>query len=400
MAIDMSGVYGEGSQKAIKRARELLEKGNLSEAALAYAQAAKLMKKYADEAASSEIRKKRLADAEKLFKYAQQLRKGENPADVSQQSISENRAGSLQDTADNEQAQYIQNAQSLISKAKVGWDDIAGLEDVRRFVKESYGLAMAKRPAGIGLPRAANLMLYGPPGTGKTLIAAAVSKGLEATFFNCKVSDMLSKYFGESTKLIDAVFDLAQQQSPSVIFLDDFESLVPSRDGQAGGAERRVLTELLACMDGFESKNSEKLVLVVAATNKPWLIDSAILSRFGKMAYIPLPDANARSRIFELLLVKKGYTLDAGPDKFAQLTEGYSGREIEQICRELIRNMIGRANPGLADLADKGKKALRDYTLKVEPLKVADLHDIVKTIRPVTGKAQLEEFEKWTQNHD
>ncbi len=240
-------------------------------------------------------------------------------------------------------------------------------------------------------------MLYGPPGTGKTLIAAAISKGLEATFFSCKVSDMLSKYFGESSKLIDAVFDLAEQMSPSVIFLDDFESIVADRDGDSSGAERRVLTELLTCMDGFESKSSDRLVLVVAATNKPWLIDEAILSRFGKLGYIGLPETQARRRIFELHLTKKGYQVAGSLDEFAQRTEGYSGREIEQICKELIRMMISKANPDLADVAEKGKQALKDYTLRTEAIAWESLDDVLSRMRPVTDKDDLRRYEAWTE---
>jgi SpoVK/Ycf46/Vps4 family AAA+-type ATPase len=284
----------------------------------------------------------------------------------------------------------------LIVQARVNWDEIAGLDDVKKFVKESYALSLAKRPEGVGLPRAANLLLYGPPGTGKTLIAAAISKGLEATFFSCKVSDMLSKYFGESSKLIDAIFDLAEKMSPSVIFLDDFESIVPDRDSESSGAERRVLTELLTCMDGFVSKSTDKLVLVVAATNKPWLIDQAILSRFGKLAYVGLPDKEARAKIFELLLTQKGYKVTGPLQIFAEKTKGYSGREIEQICKELVRKMISMANPDLADVAEKGRKVLEQYTIKMNEITVEDLDTVLGHSSPMTNTNDLKRYKKLT----
>lgn len=390
MAIDLSGVFGDRLESTLAKARKLVEKGELAKAASAYAQAAKLMRQYAGSATSAEVKKKRLADAEKLINYAEQLRQGKVPSP---------QAGGSPVIGDREVAEeedgYIENARSLITQAKVSWDEIAGLEDIKRFVKESYALALAKRPDGVGLPRAANLLLYGPPGTGKTLIAAAISKGLDATFFACKFSDMLSKYFGESTKLIGAIFDLATQMSPSVIFLDDFESLVADRDGDSSGAERRVLTELLTCMDGFEQKGKDDLVLVIAATNKPWLIDQAILSRFGKLAYIGLPDEKARERIFELLLTKKGYTIRGGLEEFARKTGGYSGREVEQVCKELIRQMISRANPGLADIAEKGRKALQGHTLKVEDITLEDLGSILSQISQRTSKDELAQHEQW-----
>jgi katanin p60 ATPase-containing subunit A1 len=387
--VDLSGVLGDRLESTLAKARKLVEQGDLAKAAVAYAQAAKLMRQYADSATSAEVKKKRLGDAEKLAGYAEQLRQGKVPAGGGAAEAGPEKEMTAEENA------YLENARGLIRQARVSWDDIAGLEDIKRFVKESYALSLAKRPEGVGLPKAANLLLYGPPGTGKTLIAAAISKGLEATFFSCKVSDMLSKYFGESSRLIDAIFDLAERMSPSVIFLDDFESIVSDRDGDSSGAERRVLTELLTCMDGFESKSSDKLVLVVAATNKPWLIDEAILSRFGKLAYVALPEAVARRRIFELHLTKRGYKVAGNLDDFAARTDGFSGREIEQVCKELIRMMISRANPDLVDVAEKGKQALQDYTLKTDIISLHDLEGILSQMRPMTGRDDLLRYETW-----
>jgi SpoVK/Ycf46/Vps4 family AAA+-type ATPase len=392
MSIDLSNVLGELLEGAIAAARKLLEMQNYAKAATSYARAAKLMKQYAQSATSSEVKKKRLADAEKLQAYADQLRKGRKPGmqrDVIVPADDQTMTG--------EKGNYIENARGLIRQAKVGWNDIAGLDDVKKFVKESYALSFAKRPADVSASKAANLLLYGPPGTGKTLIAAAVSRGLEATFFSCKISDMLSKYFGESSKLVNAIFELAEQMSPSVVFLDDFESLVANRDADGSGAERRVLAEFLTCMDGFESKSSDKLVLVIAATNKPWLIDQAVLSRFGKLAYVGLPDKKAREKIFELLLTKKGYKLAETSEQFADRTAGYSGREIEQICKELIRNMVSKANPDLLEMVDKGRAALESYTLKITDITLDDLDKVIAQMPPMTNKEDLGKYERWTK---
>lgn len=392
MSIDLSGVLGDRLEDTLAKARKLVEQGNLPGSAAAYVQAAKLMKQYAESAASNEVKKKRLTDARKLQNYAEQLRQGKVPS-IQAEAI----AAANDKEVSSEEGSYIENARSLITQAKVNWDDIAGLDNVKQFVKESYALSLAKSPEGVGLPRAANLLLYGPPGTGKTLIAAAISKGLEAMFFSCKVSDMLSKYFGESAKLINAIFDLATQMSPSVIFLDDFDSLVTHRDGDSSGAERRVLTQLLTCMDGFESKSIDKLVLVIAATNKPWLIDQAILSRFGKLAYVGLPEKQARKRIFELLLTGKGYKVRGTLLEFAEKTKGYSGRELEQICKELIRLMISRANPDLANVAEKGKEALESYALNIEDVTVEDMDNILRQMSPMTHKNDLTRYEQWAK---
>ncbi|MFA5292141.1 MAG: ATP-binding protein [Phycisphaerae bacterium] len=390
MSIDLSGVLVDLLEGAIGTARRLVDLQNWAKAASSYARAAKLMKQYAMSATSSEVKKKRLAEAEKLQTYADQLRNGKKPGVQNGVTIPADNQ-----TIAGEKGNYIENARGLIKQAKVGWNDIAGLDDVKKFVKESYALSFAKRPAEMGVSKAANLLLYGPPGTGKTLIAAAVSKGLEATFFSCKISDMLSKYFGESSRLVNAIFELAEQSSPAVIFLDDFESLVANRDSDSNGAERRVLAEFLTCMDGFESKSSDKLVLVIAATNKPWLIDQAVLSRFGKLAYVGLPDKKAREKIFELLLIKKGYKITGTVEQCADKTAGYSGREIEQICKELIRNMISKANPDLLDLVDKGKAALENYTLKMTVISPDDLDNVIAHMPPLTNKNDLTKYEKW-----
>ncbi len=446
MAIDLC-VLSDRLENTLAEARKFAEQDDLQKAAAAYTQAAKLMKQYAESAASSGIKMKRLADADKLQSCAEQLRKGKvlsSKGEVSNvaviyeqtaklmkqyaessanedikkkrlddesklQSCAEQRQDKVQSSQDEvpnmaddkeitpEEDDYTENAKSLITQATISWNEIAGLDDVKRFVKESYALSLAQRPDGVGLPRIANLLLYGPPGTGKTLIAAAISKGLEATFFSCKVSDMLSIYFGESSKLINAIFKLAAKMSPSVIFLDDFESIVPSRDSDSSGSERRVLTELLTCMDGFEQKGENKLVLVIAATNKPWLIDQAILSRFGKLAYIDLPDKKARQRIFELHLTDKGYKIAGKLEEFAKKTAGYSGREIEQVCKELVRAMISKTNPDLVKVADKGKKALESYTLKIGKIKVADLDRILSQMSPMTDKNDSTRYEQWAK---
>lgn len=393
MSIDLSGIIGDSLERTLGDARRLHGAGELKKAATAYAQAAKLMAKHAKNATGEAVKTKRLADAKQLQSLAEQLRQGK---DVSNAKPSQ-KSKAIQDkeAIGGEDGGYWENARSLIKQAKVSWDDIAGLEDIGRFVKESYVLALARRPDGVGLPRAANLLLYGPPGTGKTLIAAAISNGLDATFFSCKISDILSKYFGESSKLIGAVFELAAEMNPSVIFLDDFESLVADRDGQSSGSERRVLTELLTNMDGFENKGADAMVLVVAATNKPWLVDNAVLSRFGKLAYVGLPDKAAREKIFALHLSSQGYPVAGTLADFAGLTDGYSGRELEQISKELIRQMISRVNPDMVEAAEMGKEALAKYELKVSDITIGELEAVLRNMRPMTDATELQRFERW-----
>ena len=155
------------------------------------------------------------------------------------------------------------------------------------------------------------------------MLAAATSGTLEATFFNVSIGGILSKYFGESSKLLGQLFQVAREKSPSVIFLDEFEALTSQRTGDESGSERRILSTILAELDGLSSKDSDAYVLTIASTNLPWTLDQAILSRFQKKVLIPLPDQPAREAILRQHLEKKGFESKEPYAALAALTEGY-----------------------------------------------------------------------------
>jgi katanin p60 ATPase-containing subunit A1 len=208
---------------------------------------------------------------------------------------------------------------------------------------------------------------------------------------------MLSKYFGESTKLISALYTVARRLSPSVIFLDEFESLTPPRGSGESGAERRIVSTFLAELDGLATKDEQCFVLTMGATNLPWLLDSAILSRFEKRIYVPLPDEAARQTILEIHLTRRGHRSLVDLGTLARRTAGFSGREIEQVCQTAVARMTVRANPDLLAIVDKGQEAIRDYELRVEPLTEADFRDAFEQVRPITTAAMLKRFEEWMQ---
>ncbi|MHC5080463.1 MAG: ATP-binding protein, partial [Planctomycetota bacterium] len=230
----------------------------------------------------------------------------------------------------------------LMQTAKVGWKDIGGLEGVKQEIKFALGIWLAQPPAGPGgkpvqLQSWRNMLFYGPPGTGKTLLAAATSRALKtreergAVFYNVKVSSVLSKYFGESTKIISELYGVARDLSPAVIFLDEFESLAANRDdGSDTGPERRILSTILAELDGLAEKGRTDIyVLTIAATNRPWDLDPAVLSRFDKKILIPLPDETTRQSILEIMIDRKGLTTKMSREDLVEKTAGFSGREIE-----------------------------------------------------------------------
>ncbi len=183
-----------------------------------------------------------------------------------------------------------------------------------------------------------------------------------------------------------------------MVVLDELDALSRQRGGGGeSGAERRVLNTLLTELDGLQHKGDEMpLVMTVGATNMPWELDRAILSRFsGGRIYVPLPDEAARRQIYDIYVTRRGHTSSLGAGEFVRLTAGYSGREIERITGMAVQGMLRRMNPDLVRQAAAGQDALRAYRLQVEPLTHADFQAAVQRVKPSTGAADLRRFESW-----
>lgn len=282
----------------------------------------------------------------------------------------------------------------------VRWQDIGGLEETKEEIQTNFALSLVQVPAGVQIRPNRTLLLYGPPGTGKTMLAGAISNELDATFFNARIPDLLSQYFGESSKLINALYSTAATHAPSVVFLDELDALSRQRgSGGENGAERRVLNTLLTELDGLQHKGDDMpLVMTVGATNMPWELDRAVLSRFsGGRIYVPLPDAAARRQIFDIYVAQRGHTTTLSADEFVRMTAGYSGREIERITAMATQTMLRRMNPNLVREAAAGQDTLRAYRLQVEPLTQADFTAAIQRVRPSTNAVELRRFESWRE---
>ena len=273
--------------------------------------------------------------------------------------------------------QYIRETVMRKEKENLpSWDDIGGLEDVKDVIKKSVVIGIIEnKPKAIEAWN--TILFYGPPGTGKTLMAAAVAKNIDATFFDVKVSQLLSKYYGESPKIMSALFEVAREEAPSVVFIDEFDSIALSRGADIDEESRRGLSTLLAELDGLGSKASDKeFVLVIAATNTPDAIDEAIMSRFGKKIEIPLPDYEACKEILRIHTERKGIGLedDSLYDKLARycVEHEMSGRDIKFMCTEAIWRMLDEMNPGLEKLAEEPYERIREYELRTRELKEGD----------------------------
>lgn len=389
MPVDLSASIYAQYQRARKRADEAVRTSATREGAREHRQAAELMRQYAGYARDASIKKQRLQRADVHDKMASQL-EGMPPGTVlAAQNQPQPAAEPMGET------DYESDVLGLIEESSIRWDDIGGLEETKQAIKSAYGLAVARKPKGVRIDSWSNLLLFGPPGTGKTLLAAATAGSLEATFFNVKVSNVLSKYFGESTKILSALFTVARRLSPSVIFLDEFESLTPPRGEGESGAERRIVSTLLAELDGMATKDEKSYVLTIGATNLPWLLDGAILSRFQKRIFVPLPDTDARRAILEIHLTRRGHKLAVSLEDLVKRTDGYSGREIEQVCQTAITSMTRRANPDLMAVVDKGQSALRAYEIKVGPLIEADFQTAFSQIHPSVDEASMRRYHEW-----
>jgi len=224
----------------------------------------------------------------------------------------------------------------LIEIPKVKWEEVGGLEGVKQKLKESVEWPL-KRPDAfrkMGITPPKGVLLYGPPGCGKTLLAKAVANESEANFISVKGPEIFSKWVGESEKAIREIFRRARQVAPSIIFFDEIDSVVPRRGMDAGShVSEKVVNQILTELDGLEALND---VIVIAATNRPDIMDSSLLrpGRFDRLIFVPPPDEKARTKIFEVHTKGMPIDKDVNLNKLAKSTEGYSGADINGICRE------------------------------------------------------------------
>jgi transitional endoplasmic reticulum ATPase len=224
----------------------------------------------------------------------------------------------------------------MIEAPNVEWNDIGGLEEAKRELREGIELPL-KHPDAfrrLGIRPAKGFLLFGPPGTGKTLLAKAVAREAEANFIAAKSSDLLSKWYGESERQVSRLFQRARQVAPTVIFIDEIDSLAPERGGGIGepAVTERVVNTLLAEMDGLEELQG---VVVIAASNRPALLDPALLrpGRFDDLVYVSVPDRDGRLHILKIHTNKMPLAADVELETLADRTAGYTGADLEDLTR-------------------------------------------------------------------
>ncbi|MBV8239102.1 MAG: CDC48 family AAA ATPase [Sphingomonas sp.] len=258
----------------------------------------------------------------------------------------------------------------MVQAPTVRWSDVGGLDDAQMRLKEGVELPLKDPNAfrRLGIRPAKGFLLYGPPGTGKTLLAKAVAREAEANFIATKSSDLLSKWYGESEQQIARLFQRARQVAPTVIFIDELDSLVPARGGGLGEPQvtERVVNTILAEMDGLEELQS---VVVIGATNRPNLIDPALLrpGRFDELIYVGVPDQPGRRRILAIQTQKMPLASDVDLDAIAAETDRFTGADLEDVVRRAgliaLRASLDAKDVTMANF----RAALRESRASVTP---------------------------------
>ncbi|MBI2931556.1 MAG: ATP-binding protein [Planctomycetes bacterium] len=401
----------EPIKRTLAKARQHFQAGEHDKAASCYEKAANLLGVYAEQATSREAETRRKKMALEYREIARRLRSGDT-ADERDSDGGAERPAAASRPASGSGAPAPQAAgeirsivTDLMHQANVTWDDIGGLDDTKDEIKFALGMTLAKQPPGVRIAAWTKILFFGPPGTGKTLLAAATSRavrsseGVPSVFYNVKISSVLSKYFGESSKIVSELYGTARDTSPSVVFLDEFEALCGKRDAGDTGAERRILSTLLAELDGMDSKGrSDIYVLTIAATNRPWDLDPAVLSRFEKKILIPLPDEVTREKILRIHLERKGFKTEVPYEDLAKATEGFSGREIERFCKEVTTGMIEQMNHDIPGLVDKGLEHVKGYQLRVRELTREDFDAAGRLIHPQTTREEMNKYLRWKES--
>ena len=279
----------------------------------------------------------------------------------------------------------------LVEKPDVHWDDIGGLEDVKRELQEAVEWPLKYADVfdymDTALPK--GVLLYGPPGTGKTMMAKAVATESEANFINVKWPEFLSKWVGESEKAVRETFRKARQAAPCVIFMDEIDSIAPTRGGEGDShVTERVISQLLTEIDGMQSLNN---VIVIAATNRPDILDPALLrpGRFDRIVKVGMPDLEARKQILHIHTDKKPLADDVDLDKLAEKTEGFTGADLAALTNEAVM---------LAIRSTIAKNGDNKELMKSQKIDMSFFNMALEKVRPMS-RSEIGIYEKAAEDY-
>lgn len=272
-----------------------------------------------------------------------------------------------------------------VERPTLRFDDIAGLDEVKEEIrlKMIYPFTHPEAAERYKIRRGGGILLWGPPGTGKTMMARAVAGEIDAAFFTVKPSEIMSKWVGDSEQNVERLFQAAREHPRSIVFIDEIEAMVPARRESQSAVMTRLVPQILAELEGFDTADKNPL-LFIGATNEPWSLDSAVLrpGRFDEKVYVGLPDLPARRKIFELNLRGRPLAADVDLEALAHDAAGYSGADVKNVCEKAA-----------ADVFLRSVKAGKDGD--APPIAMADLRAALAETRPSVGPEDLARFEAY-----
>jgi len=296
--------------------------------------------------------------------------------------------------------------ETIVEVPNVSWNDIGGLESVKMELQElvQYPVEHPEKFLKFGMTPSKGVLFYGPPGCGKTLLAKAIANECQANFISIKGPELLTMWFGESEANVREVFDKARQAAPCVLFFDELDSIAKARGGgtggDAGGASDRIINQVLTEMDGMGAK---KNVFIIGATNRPDIIDPAVLrpGRLDQLMYIPLPDEGSRLSIFKANLRKSPIDPEVDIEHLARVTKGFSGADLTEICQRAcklaIRECIAKDIQHEKERIDQGLEGMDEDYDPVPNIRKDHFEESMKYARRSVSDADIRKYEVFAE---
>lgn len=367
----------EAYKSFYQTAKDMYSQGDVMGARDAFLRAAELADNISQTATTNDVKLEYHKNAAKILNFVRANCSGKKPVKMTQKPNSGNGNNEKKDD-DTPEFQPVEPDEN-----KITFKDVAGLEDVKEQIKFKV-LAPMNNPElaeAYNIKPGAKIMLYGPPGTGKTFIAKAIAGEVDAKFYAINCQDLISKYMGDSSKQLDALFNTALKNERAIIFFDEFDSVASKRSDSTGGVDAemsRFVATFLTKVDGFKKSKTNKMLLLISATNRPWAIDSAMVrgGRFDTQIYVGLPDEKAREFMVNKSLKKLPKDDDVDLKEFAHSLDGFGGGDITAICEKVKLEAY--------------KRAIKSS--KIENITKADLAHAIECTRNVITEEELAKF--------